>query len=138
MLGGACAPALTRESEALVAGEVLHPDSVVIRVANRSPGALTVRLLRDGIESPLGEVAAGGEARYPMRAGDITPAQVAFAVTPPASNESLRTAPFAVQPGQIVWFEIAPRLVDSRVLIRWPRRCETCADPLRSPTAARR
>jgi hypothetical protein len=135
---GACASSPgSRAIRAAAAGEALQPDSVIVRVANHFPHALTVYLVRTDGQTSLGEVAAGGEARYPILAANVVPTGVAFAVTPPASNESMRTAHVAVQPGQIVRFEIAPRLIDSRVIVRWPPRCETCADPLHPPGSRR-
>ncbi|MBV9880305.1 MAG: hypothetical protein JO180_07410 [Gemmatirosa sp.] len=133
LAGAACAPRATRATTALFADEKLQPDSVIVRVASRFDRPLTIFVVRDYVQTRLGDVAADGEARFALPAADVVPGGFALAVTPPASKETMRTIQLAPKRGQIVRFEIEPRLVESRALIRWPPRCETCADPMRPP-----
>ena len=119
--GAACASATSRTTHAAVVGEVTHRDSVIVKVSNRSDRALTISLERAGVETRLGDVGAGAEGRFPLRADDATKARIVLVAT--ASSErarsTVRSAPFKVERGQIAWFEIVPGLVGSRVYPLW-------------------
>lgn len=114
----ACASAGARAGGPSATDARVSSDSVVVRVANRSDRALAIAVARAGAESPLGDVSAGGTARFVLRAADVTRAPVALVAT--ASHESMRTVPFRVRGGQVVWLEIMPGLVGSQVRVRWP------------------
>ena len=113
---GAChhaGPRLSNSAEGAV-----RPDSIVVRVANRSVDTLMLALARGNNESRLGSVMPAGEGRFTLATRDVDHAQIALIAR--SHRESLRTAPFRVQGGQVVWFDIVPGLVGSQVRVRWP------------------
>lgn len=121
LAGAACASRAGRPA----GGEIVVPDSVIVRVANRHERALVLSLTRPGSETPLGEVAAGGEGRFALRAAAVR--GMALELVAVANRESVRTVPFGARGGQVVWLEIMPGLGGSRVHVRWwdegpPRR----------------
>lgn len=122
--GAACASATSRATHAAVAGEVTHRDSVIVKVSNRSDRALTIALEREGVETRLGDVSGGGEARFPLRAADVTKARIVLVATASTERErsTVRSAPLTVERGQIAWFEVVPGLVGSRVFRLWAPR----------------
>ena len=122
--GAACASVTSPTTHTAIAGEVTHRDSVIVKVSNRSDRAITISLERAGVETRLGDVGAGTEARFPLRAAAVTKARIVLVAT--ASTEharsTVRTAPFTAERGQIVWFEVVPGLVGSRVYPLWAPR----------------
>ena len=121
-LCAACASGSTRANRALFAGEPLRPDSVVVRVVNHVDRAVTVYRVRESGSAALGKVGAGGEARFPLRAADVTGARMTLAAAPMGDRTTVRSAPFRVQRGQVAVFVITPSLGGSQVFVDWPKR----------------
>lgn len=117
-----CACASSRSAApataAPAASERLNPDSVVVRITNRDDHALVVSLYRDAAETRLGSVSAGARERFAVSARKAAGTRVAiFAAT---SHANVRTVPFRVRGGQVVWLDVSPGLVGSRARVRWP------------------
>jgi hypothetical protein len=115
---GACASAGSRGAQPTRAEESVRPDSVVVRAVNHSDRALTISVAHGDAELRLGEVSAGGEARFSAPAADVAHGPIALVAR--SSHESVRTATFKAHGGQVVWFDLAPGLDGSRVRVRWP------------------
>jgi hypothetical protein len=117
-LAGACASGGSRSGAAGAVDQYVRSDTVVVRVANSSDRPLTISLARDADETQLGDVTAGGQARFGVRAALAAKGRIALVAR--STRESLRTAPFKAQGGQVVWFRIVPGLAGSQVRVRWP------------------
>ena len=117
LLAGAAACASSRGRTG-AAEAAVRPDSIVVRVANRSVDTLALSLARGSTESRLGSLSPASEGRFTLAARDVNRAQIALVAR--SHRESLRTAPFRVQGGQVVWFDIVPGIARSEVRVRWP------------------
>ena len=95
-------------------------DSVLVRVASQYPGAVTVALVREHVQTTLGEVSAAGVGRFPLPASAVTGAGLELVATPVAGHETVHTLPFRMHSGQVAWLEVSPTLAGSRVLVKWP------------------
>jgi hypothetical protein len=120
-LGAACTNASTQASRAFFASEPSRPDSVVVRVVNHVDRPVTVYRMRENGPAALGKVSAGSEARFPLRAAEVTGARMTLAATPVGDRSTVRSAPFRVQSGQVAVFVITPQLGGSQVFVDWPK-----------------
>jgi len=121
----ACASAPTsgaRASRAIFSSEASHSDSVVVRVVNHVDRPVTVFRMRDGARAPLGNVDAGAEGRFPLRAADGAGAHMVLAATPVGGHAAVESKAFHVEGGQVAVFVITPELGGSRVFVDWPKR----------------
>jgi hypothetical protein len=119
---GACATtpsAAKRASRAILASETTHRDSVVVRVVNQVAKPVTVYQLRGSSRAALGQVNAGAEGRFPMRAADAA-GKMTLAATPVGDRMNVESVPFRVERGQVAVFVITPELGGSRVFVDWP------------------
>jgi hypothetical protein len=96
----------------------VRTDSVVVRVTNGDPRPLAIAVAQAGVQTPLGEVAGRGVARFALPAADVARARIALVAT--ANRETMRTVLFDARGGQVVWFDIVPGLVGSQAVVRWP------------------
>jgi hypothetical protein len=119
----ACAP--KRAPKSVFDTEAVNPDSVIVRVVSQYDGRVAVYAERDSgtvrFSTLLGEVAARGEGRFPLRAADVTRQRMTLAATPVGGRAHVQSVPVRVQRGQVVLFTITPDLVGSQLRVRWPR-----------------
>ncbi len=118
LLSTAACSTTPRPAQQLPPERGVRTDSVVVRVANRDPRPLALAVAREGVQTALGEVGANADARFAVPAAVAAGAPIALVAT--ASRETVRTAPFSVRAGQVIWYDIAPGLVGSRARVRWP------------------
>src|SRR4051812_45222862 len=80
--------------------EPVNPDSVVVRVVSQYVGRVAVYLEHDSgtvrFSTLLGEVAAGGEGRYPLRAADVTRQRMTLAAAPVGGRARVQSVPVRV------------------------------------------
>lgn len=124
VVSSACASASpsARAGRALLDSETSRPDSLVVRVVNRSSRRVAISRVREGRPATLGAVSAGGEGRFSIGGADAKRARMMLAATPLGDRTGVRSAPFHAQRGQVVVFLITPELVGSQVLVDWPSR----------------
>jgi len=117
----ACATpsAAKRTSRAILASETTHRDSVVVRVVNHVTRPVTVYQVRGSTRAALGQVKAGAEGRFPMRAADVA-GKMTLAATPVGDRTNVESVPFRVERGQVAVFVITPELGGSQVFVDWP------------------
>jgi hypothetical protein len=117
----ACATptAAKRTSRAILASESTQRDSVVVRVVNHVAKPVTVYQVRGGTRAALGQVKAGAEGRFPMRAADAA-GKMTLAATPVGDRTNVESVPFRVARGQVAVFVITPELGGSQVFVDWP------------------
>jgi hypothetical protein len=125
VLGAACVSTKQRTTPSVFDIEARNPDSVVVRVASHYDGPVAVYIERDSgavsFSTLLGEVAANGEGRFPLRARDVTGQRVRLAAAPVGGRARVSSVPVRVQRGQVVLFTITPDLYGSELRLRWPR-----------------
>jgi len=121
----ACASAPTagaRASRAIFSSEASRPDSVVVRVVNHVDRPVRIYRMRDGARAALGDVAAGAEGRFPLRAADAAGKHLTLAAAPMGGHAAVESKAFRVEGGQVAVFVITPELGGSRVFVDWPTR----------------
>jgi len=96
----------------------VRSDTIVVRVTNRHGQPLAIAVAQQGVQTPLGDVGAGGDARFAFPAALI--GRERFTLVAAGNRETMRTAPFAARGGQVVWFDIVPGLGGSEARVRWP------------------
>jgi hypothetical protein len=108
-------------SRAILASERSRPDSVVVRVVNHVDRPVTVYHVHQGARAALGDVSAGAEGRFSLRAVDAA-GKMMLAASPVGSRTAVESVPFRVARGQVAVFLITPELDGSQVFVDWPGR----------------